>query len=178
MAQEDYLATAEALATALHELRQLEHLTLAYLEWLPEPPVALENMTALKSFCWVPADTPGGGGGSLPAGPWLAGLRQLAAPTAMLGNSLDKLAAARQLERLYMQSADAHLEAAGAVMKESAEHCPHLFDVVPHVEAPIPAHVFPKLPPRVIVSCMENIEWGKLCQIMGLIAHHHLRHGW
>jgi len=91
------LAAALPHLTCLTQLALQSHCESELDEGLHAPPRELAGLTQLRRLAWI-----GGAadGATLPAGPWLAGLERLVAPSFLLGASLQQLFAAPQLSHL------------------------------------------------------------------------------
>lgn len=87
---------AEIITQALPRLQRLTGLMLS-MDPGQELPAQLASLTSLHSLAWLVRRSE-----PLPTGPWLSGLRRLAAPGSVLAASLPALAAARRLQLLVI----------------------------------------------------------------------------
>lgn len=96
---EDDAAAAAQLDATLSSLTQLTQLFLQTLDYCARLPPALAGLEHLRSFSWSfrKLREP-----QLPAGPWLASLRQLSLPIECLATSPEQLAQLQQLEELEL----------------------------------------------------------------------------
>lgn len=85
----------EAMEVVGRQLPYLSHLTRLQLDITTDTALALTTLCHLNSLRCNTTD-----GTALPAGPWLATLQRLVAPSKLIVDSLDALASAPQLERL------------------------------------------------------------------------------
>ncbi|PRW58954.1 disease resistance N [Chlorella sorokiniana] len=78
------------------------------MEWVGGVPAEVGSLPQLANFCWRHGSSEELQDLQLPAGAWLASLRQLALPLDMAAASLQRLTAARQLECLVIQPYHPH----------------------------------------------------------------------
>ncbi|KAL4421374.1 hypothetical protein ABPG75_010665 [Micractinium tetrahymenae] len=141
---EDALYAVADLSHVSRALLHLSSLTSLELEGLLECclPPNLTARTRLRSLAWQPwqgaqlppsrYSLPGTAGTA--SGAWLAGLRSLRLPAALLARSQPKLSAARQLTQVVASNDCSTAEDAQAVLRWAAEH-PGLQCLVLQVEA-------------------------------------------
>lgn len=89
----------EVLTLQLPRLANLTSLAISSMPGMDGPPQEMAALSKLRRFAWV-GDLPSEA--TLPAGPWLEGLKQLAAPPALLANSWQQLAVASQLQDMVL----------------------------------------------------------------------------
>ena len=104
-------------------LSRLRHLTQLVLQRVAEVPPALAGLSRLQRFAIEIKHIKPGGNQQLPGGPWLASLRQLAAPADMLADSPQVLAGAAGLEQVFLTDFfAAHYSAQYRILSWAGEH--------------------------------------------------------
>lgn len=125
--EEDGLSATDIVAAALPRLQQLTYLALDSTHPRASLPVELTNLTNLRSFYWLEA-----GGGVLPPGAWLSGVRRLAAVAGCVADSLPALAAATRLEFLGLHYLNGVPQSAVAGMLQGVASLPAMRRILLH----------------------------------------------